>query len=147
MTYKKIAKLLSVFAAATIMTACEIHTSDNGDLDGFWQMQQIERLNNCKQDLLPTPMYWSFECNLMEIRPNNKTQRGIFFHFDHKRDSLRIYDPVSDKRSQGDIVVTDPKDLYIYGVFHLSEGFAVEQLSSETMVLRSDSIRAYFRKY
>ncbi|MDO5446549.1 MAG: lipocalin-like domain-containing protein [Prevotellaceae bacterium] len=147
MAYKKIVNVLVLIAATAMIAACDIHTSDNGDLDGFWQMQRLERLNNCSQDINPTPMYWSFECDMMEVRPNDKTQRGVFFRFDHSRDSLKIHTPLRDKRSQGDIPITDAKELYEYGIFHLSENFVVEQLSSETMVLSSDSIRAYFRKY
>ena len=30
-------KLLYIFFVLLMFAACDIHTSDNGDLDGYWQ--------------------------------------------------------------------------------------------------------------
>ena len=42
---KKIAEFCFFSMMALVMTGCEIHTSNNGDLDGFWQLRSIDTLS------------------------------------------------------------------------------------------------------
>ena len=42
---KRIVYILSI-VCLLMMTACDVETSDNGDLDGFWHLQRIESLTN-----------------------------------------------------------------------------------------------------
>ena len=138
--------LVSVLSLAFIVS-CSTHTSDNGDLDGFWQMTAVEALDGCNTtDMYALPMYWSFEVNLMEVKYKDEPW-GVFFRFNHTKDSLIISEPIRNNRDSGDIKIITPELIRPYGVYHLREGFAVEHLSSSTMILKSDSIRARFRKY
>lgn len=135
-----------LFFFISIIISCDNHHSSNGDLDGFWQMTEIEGINGCNIDFYDLPMYWSFEVNLMEIRKIPK-EWGIFFRFNHTQDSLIISEPLQNNRDSGDIKILTSEPLRHYGIFHLREGFAVEQFSNSTMILKSDSVRARFRKY
>lgn len=141
-----ISALVAITSIVTL-ASCEVHSYDNGDLEGFWQLRSIEKLNGCKQKLYNTPMYWSFQAKLAEIRQEDIKAQEYFFRFDRSKDSLRLYSPILDYRDKGDIPVTDPTELFGFGIFHLDETFCIDELNSETMVLHSDSIKAYFRKY
>lgn len=136
-----------ITVCSTFFASCDLYMSHNGALDGFWQLKTIEKLNGCTQEMYPLPMYWSFEADLMQVCNQKDYSIGIFFRFDKSNGNLRLYSPAKNKRSEGDIVITDASKLYGYGIFHLNETFAIETLNSENMVLRSDSIRAIFRKY
>ena len=39
-------KLLYIFIFTLAVAACEIHTSENGDLDGYWQLHKVDTLAN-----------------------------------------------------------------------------------------------------
>lgn len=129
------------------MISCEVNTSDNGPLDGLWQVTQIELQNGCSGKGMRTlPMYWAFQGNLMEIR--QKTDGGgIFFRFANISKTLSLYEPVKNLRDSGDIKITDPIDLHQYGIYHMKENLRILHLSDESMILQSDSIQFTFRKY
>ena len=148
-TYRSLGIIICGMIAVcmTIFASCDLHMSNNGVLDGFWQLKTIEKLNGCTQEMYPLPMYWSFEAELMQVCNKDDHNFGIFFRFDKSNGNLRLYSPVKNERSEGDIVITDASKLYRYGIFHLDETFTIETLNSENMVLHSDSIRAIFRKY
>lgn len=38
-------KLLYIFFVLLMFAACDIHTSDNGDLDGYWQLRSVDTLS------------------------------------------------------------------------------------------------------
>ena len=38
-------KLLYIFIVLMMFAACDIHTSDNGDLDGYWQLRSVDTLS------------------------------------------------------------------------------------------------------
>lgn len=135
--------LLSLFT----FTSCEIHKSDNGDFDGFWQMTNMQLHNGCKGENLNTlPFYWAVQGKILEVR-NGDEEIGALFRFDRTKDSLTLYNPLWNSRSAGDIEITDSTELYQYGIYHLREKFQVIQLSSERMILQSDSVEFIFRKY
>ena len=37
-------KLLYIFTMLLMLAACDIHTSNNGDLDGYWQLSSVDTL-------------------------------------------------------------------------------------------------------
>ena len=89
--------------AISAMMSCEIETSGNGDLDGFW-------------------------------------------HFYKTDSSLHIFDPYKDNRTEGDIKIEDPSELYHLGINAIDETFIIEQLEGSRMTLVTDVLRLSFRK-
>lgn len=145
MTKKIILFLLLTIVA---LTACDFEVSDNGDLDGYWQLSQLDTLaTNGTTDMRNSGYFWAFQVKLMEITDVQGHQRNILFRFDHTDNLLRIYDPIADKRQISDSIITDVSTLQPYGIEHLDETLTVEKLNSERMILTNQSYRFHFRKY
>ena len=107
--------------ALMLLQACNIETSDNGHLDGFWQLKQIDNLvDNTSVDKRYSSTSWSFQGKLVNLR-SLETPVIVVGNFTHENGTLRL------------------SPLY--------EVFQVEVLTSSTMVLSSPARRLYFRKY
>ena len=69
--YKRISQYLIFSISAFLIfsfTSCELETSGNGDLDGFWHLVQVDTLqtggvNDTSKELF----FWSFQVNLLEL--------------------------------------------------------------------------------
>lgn len=128
------------------VVSCDLETSNNGDLDGLWQLRSVDTLSTgASGDMRESGVYWAFQFDLMEAQM--VSEDGIFFRFTITADSLLLSDPYIDKRDSSDIALTDPTALYPYGIHALDEGFAVLSLSSSAMQLQCDELRLTFRKY
>ena len=61
-------KLLYIFFVLLMFAACDIHTSDNGDLDGYWQLRSVDTLSTggtC--DMRDSMRFWSFQANILFV--------------------------------------------------------------------------------
>lgn len=139
-------------AMLMVMAACsDFHASDNGKLDGFWQLTQADTLANGRsEDMRPKQIFWSVQANLLKMEDLHamlNTYPGIFFHFEMKDGKLRVYDPVLDNREESDSIITSVETLRFYGLGSLDETFAVLQLEETKMMLENERLRLYFRKY
>lgn len=150
---KKIRRIaLFVAAGLTALAACDdFQASDNGKLDGFWQLTQVDTLQSGRsEDVAKRMIFWSVQADLLEMKDLHDmthAYHGIFFHFSHEGDRLRIYDPVIDNRMISDSIVAEERTLWFYGVYHLEEAFQVLQLEAKKMTLENERLRMYFRKY
>ena len=103
----KMKKFILYITGCLLLTSCGIEFSDNGKLDGFWQLMSADTLTNQHTlDLKTSGRTWAF---------------------------------------QG-LKVTDIREVSPYGVNGLSEGFVVESLSNDKMILRSKTLRLRLRK-
>ena len=60
--------LLSLF----LSTSCTLETSDNGDLDGFWQLSLIDTLSSQNSvDMRDSGYFWAVQHNLLILRETN----------------------------------------------------------------------------
>lgn len=141
--------LLTMMGVALALTACELETSTNGDLDGFWQLTQVDTLSTGGQtDMRMTGVTWSFQGRIMELRIAKKsTEKPVICQFSHDGDSLRVYNPYIIDRVNDDKIITDVKPMQLYGFSKPEENFFFLQLNSKTMVLRSEQLQLSFRKY
>lgn len=142
-------RLIYIFMATVLLTtSCELETSDNGDLDGMWQMHSVDTLaTGGKADTRSLGIFWAVQMRLLEMVDTKGVTYKTFFRFEYTGDSLLLSDPYIDNRDSNDIKVTDPAILYHYGVSSLNPRLKVEHLSSDNMTLVSDRLRMYFRKY
>lgn len=139
-------KLIYAVMICAGIVSCTLETSDNGKLDGFWQLRQLDSLpGNVATDMHDADIYWSVQRHLLEVKRID--YYGIFFRFNQSEDSLVIYDPYMDMRDSSDIKLTDPSYLSPIGLEGLADTFAIKVLTSDKMILESKSRRLYFRKY
>lgn len=138
--------LLYTFALCLSIASCSLERSDNGDLDGFWQLTQVDSLPNGRStDMKERRVFWSVQKDLLQVQAHGYDK--VLFRFDHTGDSLSLSSPRENDRMNDDTEVTDVEILRPYGVNGLEERFFVATLNSGTMVLQSTALRLYFRRY
>ena len=138
-----------------VFSSCEMETSKNGDLDGYWHLESIDTLENGKTcDFSARKVFWGIEHKLilikdLEVGPFD----GFYMRFNQTGDSLLILKAYRKNQNyhEGDddapISADDMEDLRKYGINNLPEGFAKEALSGSKMILRSKTLRLKFKKF
>ena len=136
-------------------TSCDLESSDNGDLDGFWHLERIDTLATGRSaDLSKLHVFWGIEYKLISARETDYGKESMYFRFEQTNDSLKITKVYLDHGHQdkgplgGDIPLNRvTADLRYYGVNDIPEGFAKEALNGSKMILRSKTLRLQFRKF
>jgi hypothetical protein len=137
-----------LFLAVAVLTACDLEHSDNGKLDGNWQLTQLDTLSTGgSADMKESNIFWSVEHHLLECKNLHNIEQNVFFRFEHGEGTLRLYHPISDNKFISDSIVTSPVTLRVFGIQHLDETFLIEKLTSSHMMLRNELYRFHFRKY
>ncbi len=147
--------LYLILTACIGFTACTFETSNNGDLDGYWQLSQVDSLKKgTSVDKRASGLFWSVQVNLLEIRNNTSPDSSIFFRFDKSGDILRIWAPIANIRAISDSVIKDSARLsayYLHSTLRpdstLESVLHINELNSDRMVLENNSYRLHFRKY
>lgn len=140
---------LSLFTLLLLLGSCGdvIHSSHNGDLDGYWQMTALDSLaTGTSADVLEQQNYLAVQGSILEVK---SLARGgsYLFRFNHTGDSLLLYDARYNNRSGGDSLLHDVSRLERFGFTRLDEHFHVDQLSGSRLVLSNPRYRLHFRKY
>lgn len=142
--------------ASLMFSSCTIESSDNGDLDGFWHLEQIDTLaTGNSADFSKKYVFWGIEHKLIAVKETDNASRDKFyFRFEQTSDSLKITRAYVNHGHQdngedgGDIPVTEvSSDLRYYGIHVLPEGFQKEALSGSKMILKSKTLRLKFKKF
>lgn len=140
-------KITFLFAAFLLLTSCEIEFSNNGKLDGFWQLIAVDTLaTQHTSDLKTSGRTWAFQGRLLEMRDTKGGYSDLYFSFEHCGDSLFLDSPYLSDRDADDIKITDINIVRPYGVNGLKEGFEIESLSNNKLILRSKTLRLMLRK-
>ena len=140
-------KITFLFAAFLLLTSCEIEFSNNGKLDGFWQLIAVDTLaTQHTSDLKTSGRTWAFQGRLLEMRDTKGGYSDLYFSFVHRGDSLFLDSPYLSDRDVDDIKITDVNIVRPYGVNGLKEGFEIESLSNNKLILRSKTLRLMLRK-
>lgn len=138
-----------VCVAICSLCACEFHTGDNGDLDGFWHLESIEDLQTGEVRYVgDEKLFWSYEVSLMYLQ--GASTGAFYLRFLHADNTLTIYEPresVWHNGEEGNPLVTDASVLLPYGITALEESFQVEKLNGGTMILCSEVYRLKFEKF
>ena len=141
-------KITFLFAALLLLTSCEIEFSNNGKLDGFWQLIAVDTLaTQHTSDLKTSGRTWAFQGRLLEMRDTKGGYSDLYFSFEHRGDSLFLDSPYLADRDVDDIKITDVNIVRPYGVNGLKEGFEIESLSNNKLILRSKTLRLLFKKH
>lgn len=156
--------LTNIFTAAIIamllmsLYSCEIETSDNGKLDGFWHLERVDSLNNGKTaDYSNKKIFWGVQLRLIETTDHdNNAINSLYLRFKQTADSIYINNVYENHWHEdnnysdigGDIPVVAPNnDTRHYGINAIPEGFLKERLDGSKMVLRSNTLRMTFRRF
>lgn len=137
---------LMATAFALLLVSCDMHTSDNGKLDGMWHLVGVDTLDGGHLDLSNQTKFWMFQSNLMQLSNTNRGEL-IICRFNQSGDSLAVSEPRVSNRNVGDTLITKPAVLSPYGINALNESFFIEKLQSDKMILRTDRLTLNFKKF
>ena len=142
-------KLLYIFTMLLMLAACDIHTSNNGNLDGYWQLRSVDTLSSGMScDMRDSMLFWSFQGNLLHVRDNKEEKLDkVFMRFTLSDKVMTLTNPIIDLRDSSDLVLTDTTFLCHYGIHDMPETLKVVTLNSSTMILENRVLRLNFRKY
>ena len=134
--------VLSLF----FLVGCELETTDNGDLDGYWHLEQVDSLSSQRSvDYGQARIFWSIQFKLLQL--SDLENNSIIYNLVYDNHQLTLADPYMFDRADGDTLVTDVEVLRRYGVNALQETMKVVSLQSDRMILESPVLRLHFKKY
>ena len=137
-----------IIGACLALTACDFEVSDNGKLDGFWQLKSVDTLATGRSaDLRAQELSWSFQGKALELRNAKDFYADVLMSFSRTGDVLQVSNPIFILRVVGDSVVTDVEPLRQFGVNSLDERFRIVGLDGSSMTLQSEQLQLNFRKY
>ena len=141
-------KYLSIlFAFMFCLSACELETSHNGKLNGWWLLTAVDTLQTGGHSNVETQQCtWAFQGRLLELRDVPGQRGDYLLSFAQHGNDLLLSHPYLSARDSGDIAVQTPQPLHPYGIQNLSELFSIITIDRRRMVLTSASLRLYFRK-
>ena len=141
-------KYLSIlFALMFCLSACDLETSHNGQLDGWWLLTAVDTLQTGGHaNVEAQQCTWAFQGRLLELRDVPGQRGDYLLSFAQHGDDLLLSHPYLSARDSGDIAVQTPQPLHPYGIQTLSEQFLITAIDRRSMVLTSSSLRLYFRK-
>lgn len=141
-----------IIGICLLLAGCDTHSSDNGELDGFWQVRTMENLLTGEvADGRDHQITWAFQGDFLMLNfDRNKGGTEYVASFTFAGDALKVYNPyLSGRFSEGndDAPVVDATELNILGIYNLEESFKVVKLDGSDMCLQSEAMRIYFRRY
>ncbi len=135
-----------MIALCMSLEACDVEFSDNGALDGFWQMTSVDTIaTGGVRNMVGSKIYWSVQKELLEVKQIGFF--GILFRFEYNNAFLTLSNPYVNDRDSSDIKVEDVSLIQPMGVNSLDEQFQVLQLDNKIMKLQSPILRLNFRRY
>ena len=144
-------KLLSILTLCLLVVSCELETSGNKELDGYWQMDQVDTLSTGGvADTREALVFWGVQGKLLQIRYSESGTflgEGLLFRFNQDDKHLTLFSPVIHHLYETDEPIDDVEILKPFGIFNLEETFDIEELDDKEMVLTNDVLRLHFRRY
>lgn len=140
----------AVLAFSPMLTGCDLETSSNGNLDGFWHMVQVDTLNTGGvKDMSKDLVFWSFQMKLLELSDHNDLNVIHMARFAHEGNALKVTQPCRYDLDLGNEMLTEEQleNIAKYGLNALEENFQVEHLNSSKMILSNGVLRLYFKKF
>ena len=138
--------IIQCFLSLIFLYGCELETTDNGDLDGYWHLEQVDSLSGQRcVDYGQSHIFWSIQFELLQL--SNLEDNTIIYKLVYDNRQLTLANPCMFDRADGDTLVTNVEVLRPYGVNSLQENFKVVSLESRKMILESPVLRLHFKKY
>ena len=140
-------KILYIFATLLVFFSCDLETSKNGDLDGFWHLERVDTLSTSGSlDLSQEKLFWAFQKDLLQLRGD---QQEFYLRFNHHDNHLDLSNPRLKDREKDDPAISSSTMYLIlpYGINEEEEFFQVVILDNDNMVLRNQNLQLWFRKF
>lgn len=148
---KKILSTACIISLLLMLGSCEIETSDNGKLDGFWQLATITTIATEEvEDVTAEGLTWGFQGRLLQLREATLEMgyfTNILCRFEQTNTTLTVSSPVYNNRDTGDPAVEDIAELRRFGISALTETFTIVELTSSRLKLKSPTLQLELRKY
>lgn len=135
---------LLLFSLAIVLFSCESKQDRNGNLGGYWQMEEWRNTSDSVIATKEDRIFYSVQLSLMKFHKLTDMHHDYYLsYFNHASDSLIVYRPV---KYINDSLVS-LSELSRYGV--PSDGrFHVDVLTNEHLQLSSSETGTLkFRKY
>ncbi|MBR5633854.1 MAG: lipocalin-like domain-containing protein [Prevotella sp.] len=135
------------------LTACglvELHSSKNGDLDGFWHLETVDTLaTGNSADLREELRFWMFQGGIFQCQsPDFLNGQRLVSQFSHEDGQIILWKLLYDRREEGDPVVENVELLQPFGINQIEGStFRVEELSGSKMTLSTETLRLSFKKH
>jgi hypothetical protein len=137
----KIVFFICICVWSMCIVGCTLETSDNGKLDGNWQMTEIDSLNGHVTDVKSREIFYAVQFRLLQVNCYTGPS-GYLFHFNLTSDSLKL-----ESATSNDSILFKLEDAQPYGINSLTDAFKIEKLSSNNLILKSTKVRLTFRKF
>ncbi len=145
---KRLIYLCFVLGAFLTLASCDLESSDNGKLDGYWHLEQIDTIaTGGVNDLSSQKLFWAVQAKLLLLTDQNYVHTRLIMRFNHTGERLILSEPYIEDREKGDQLQTEPSLLTPYGINALTEDFKVEKLSSSDMILSNEKYRLRLKKF
>ena len=142
--------IICVLTLCMLLVACELETSGNKELDGYWQMSQVDTLaTGGITDTREALIYWGIQGKLLQIRFSENGKylgEGFLFRIERGAYTLNLSSPILHHLYETDEPIDDVEILKPYGIYDLEEVFSIEELNDDNMVLFNDDLRLHFRR-
>ena len=133
---------------SSLFYCCEIETYDNGGIDGYWKLSEIDSISNGKElNLSDKSIFWAIQAKFIVVQNNNKDTDKIYLRFDYSGDSLTTHSPMFYDKLNGNIKINDISELKEYGINKLEESFFIENMTNKNLILKSDIVYLKFKKF
>ena len=153
-----IKSLLATLATPILLASCNVETSGNGSLDGFWHLEQVDTLaTGGSTDYHKGYVFWGVQKDLMYIKDSSNGSIGAYYlRFSQTQDSLHItkiyldhgHEDNPNHEQGGDIPVEAiDRNLRFLGLNALPERFKKEALNGNRMILSTEKLRLKFKKF
>lgn len=143
--------IYSILAACTLAWTTSCGDYDiNGDLDGMWHLRTVETLaDNSVENVKEQCVYYSVQQNLISVKrlykPNSTEQyKQHIGRFIHTGDSLILHDF---RVFQNESIIATDSVLHPFYLDGTVSRYAIKQLNSDKMVLRSQHRELIFKKF
>lgn len=117
-----------------MLGACQLETSGNGKLDGYWRLERIDTLGGGVNRMEGQRIFWAFQSRLLQTSDLNGRVQACLLRFRKEKDSLLLSDPYLYNRESGDEPITQLARLVPFGLNSLDERFKVERLGRKNGV-------------
>ena len=153
-----IKSLLATLATTLMLASCNIETSDNGPLDGFWHLERVDTLaTEGTTDYSSGYVFWGVQKDLIYIKDSSNSSVGAYYlRFNQTQDSLHItkiyldhgHEDNPNHEQGGDIPVEAiDRNLRFFGLNALPEHFKKEAINGNRMILSTEKLRLKFKKF
>lgn len=153
-----IKSLLATLATTLMLASCNVEASDNGPLDGFWHLEQVDTLaTGGTTDYSSGYVFWGVQKDLIYIKDSSNSSVGAYYlRFNQTQDSLHITKIYLDHghednpyHEQGGDIPVEAIDINLrfLGLNALPEHFKKEAINGNRMILSTEKLRLKFKKF